>query len=233
MRTYVTDAALRILAKRRKRLPTRDDFCKCMRDAVDAGEPLSKVLRMATDEATAGGSAATTPAPGDDYTAKAPSFMPNALGNISAFSRASTTQPSLTLGQTFGTREPAVEEGEEGESYEQQATRAMEERKGDTADAMIAKMRSRKATSDTDRAYFSANSRMQSAIAQINARNQLWHDTATPDKPLGDKPTGASSTYDRPSIASDSNGPMRFSGHTTITTAAEINRRNRAHKWGS
>src|SRR2546423_699089 len=79
---YITDAAMTILARPRKRLPTRDTFCKCISDAVEAGEPLSKALRMASrDEATAGGGP-DTPAPGDDYTARVPNFMPNAAGTI-------------------------------------------------------------------------------------------------------------------------------------------------------
>jgi hypothetical protein len=105
---YFTDQKSRYLQPVRRQhiaLPTRDTFCKCMRGAVLAGEPLSKALRRASrDEMSAGGSPQTTPAPGDDYTAKAANFQPNAAGTINEQARSSTTAPTLNLGQTWGTK---------------------------------------------------------------------------------------------------------------------------------
>jgi hypothetical protein len=88
-------------------------------------------------------------------------------------------------------------------------------------------------TTDAERAYRSANARMQSAIALINEKNAAWHSATASDPMNGKHPGTAVREPTRDQCAPDSVGPVRLAGHTVIATAAEINRKNRAHKWGS
>jgi len=184
-------------------LPTLDAFRKRMSRAVRDGVPFPKALRGAVRDAFGAGGASTggsperTPGPGYEGIQTSEEFQPNAAHTITPFSRASTTAPTLNMGQTWGTRE--VVENPNVHGFEQ--------------------------TTDADRAYFASNARMQDAIRKMNAHGRQWNDT-------GECPVSKPMSSTRDQLASDSNGPMRFAGHAVTATAAQINAKNRAHKWG-
>jgi hypothetical protein len=116
-RVFVSDAARKILAARDDKkctcdaMPSLASFRRSMRAAVRDGVPFSKALHRAVRDQmgaggpSTGGSPEKTPGPGYEGIQTSAEFHPNAVGNISPYSRASTTQQSLNMGQTWGTEE--------------------------------------------------------------------------------------------------------------------------------
>ena len=115
------------------------------------------------DEMSAGGSPSVTPGPGDDTTAKARNFQPNAIGNISPYSRSSVTQkvPDMLgkgmAGENGLPQDNDTEEGPDGSVDDP------EMRSAEAADGKFFREQ-RMRTNDT--------------IARINAKNAaLWSRT--------------------------------------------------------
>jgi hypothetical protein len=116
-RIFMTDKAARLIAARDERkctcdaLPSRQAFQRYMRDAVRAGQPFAKAIRMGVQDQmgaggpSTGGSPEKTPGPGYSGIQTSEEFQPNAQHNISPYSRASTTQQSLNMGQVWGAQE--------------------------------------------------------------------------------------------------------------------------------